>query len=103
MEGLLVVRMASSMNSDQQLYSNIRITSSGLLTIQGDIELMGNSRVIVESGGQLIIDGGTLSNVDLDLKPGSTLRIVNDGIIETRDGFTAPIGAVVEVEYGQIL
>ncbi len=103
MEGLLVVRMASSMNSDQQLYSNIRITSSGLLTIQGDIELMGNSRVIVESGGQLIIDGGTMSNVDLDLKPGSTLRIVNDGIIETRDGFTAPIGAIVEIEYGQLL
>lgn len=103
MEGLLVVRMASSMNSDQYFYGNIRITSSGLLTIQGDIELMGKSRVIVESGGQLIIDGGTLSNVELDLKPGSTLRIVNDGIIETRDGFTAPIGAIVEIEYGQLL
>ena len=59
--------------------------------------------VIVESGGHLIIDGGTLSNVELDLKPGSTLRIVNDGIIETRDSFTAPIGAIVEVEYGQIM
>ena len=102
-EGLLVVPTTRIMTTDEQLYCNILITSSGRLTIQNNIELMGNSRVIVESGGQLIIDGGTLSNVELDLKPGSTLRIVNDGIIETRDNFTAPIGAIVEVEYGQIM
>ncbi len=102
-EGLLVIRADSTMSTDQQLYSNIRITSNGQLTIQSDIELMGNSRVLVEPGGTLIIDGGMLSNVELVLKPGASLRIINNGILDTRDAFNAPIGAIVDVEYGQII
>lgn len=103
MEGLLIVRTAKTMNTTQQVYSNIRIKNSGQLTIQSDVELMGNSCVIVESGGSLIIDGGTLSNVELILKPGSSLQIINGGIIETRNGFTAPIGATVVINHGQIM
>ena len=103
MEGLLIIPAARTMNTDHQLYSNIRITNNGQLTIQSNIELMGNSRVIVESGGKLIISGGTLSNVDLVLKTGATLQITNGGIIETRNGFEAPVGAIVDIQYGQIL
>lgn len=103
MEALRVIPTAIIMNTDQQLYSNLRITSAGQLIIQNEVELMGNSQVIVESGGKLIINGGTLSNVDLILKPGATLRIINNGILETRDGFEAPIGAIVDIQYGQIL
>ena len=71
--------------------------------IQGDIELMGNSRVKVETGGKLIIDGGTLSNVNLVLKTGAYLQIINDGVLETRNGFNAPVGAIVNIENGKIL
>ncbi len=102
-EGLLIIRVDSTMNAEQQLYSNIRITSTGQLTIRGNIELMGNSHVIVEPGGALIIDGCTLSNVDLDIKSGAYLQIINNGVVETRDGFNAPVGAMVDVEHGQIL
>lgn len=103
MEALYVVQATVTMNSDQQLYSNLRITGTGQLTIQNDIELMGNSQVIVESGGKLILNGGKLSNTDLILKPGATLRIINNGILETRNGFETPIGAIVDIQYGKIL
>lgn len=79
------------------------ITETGQLTIQGDIEMGGNGTLTVESGGKLIIDGGRLSNAKLDLKPGATLRIINNGTIETRNGFTAPVGATVEISHGKIL
>lgn len=49
------------------------------------------------------MDGGILSNVELVLKPGATLRILNGGVIETRNGFTAPVGAKVEISHGKIL
>lgn len=103
MEGLLVIPTTKIITIDEQLYGNIRITSTGQLTVQGDVEMKGNSRVIVESGGKLIVNGGTLSNVDLVLMPGSTLRIINNGILETRNGFEAPVGAIVDIQYGQIL
>ena len=91
-------------DGDDVLFSTyIYIAGSGQLTIQSNIELMGNSSVIVEAGGKLIIDGGTLSNVDLVLKAGATLQLKNGGILETRNGFDAPVGAIVNMEYGQIL
>ena len=102
MEGLLIIPTACTI-TNQQLYSNIRITSTGQLTVQSNIELMGNSRVIVEAGGKLVINGGTLSNADLILKSGASLRIINGGTIETRNGFEAPVAPLVDIEYGQIL
>ncbi len=53
-------------------------------------------------GGQLVVDGGTMSNVDIDLKAGAALRIINGGIIETRNDFVAPVGAIVDITHGEI-
>lgn len=103
MEGLLIIKDSKSMTLDEQLYCNICVKSTGRLTIRGSIELLGNSSVIVEAGGKLIINGGTLSNADVILKPGATLRIINGGIIETQDGFDAPEGALIEITNGQII
>ena len=99
----MIIPSGITMNTDEQLYSNIRVKSNGQLTIKSNVELMGNSRVIVESGGKLIIDGGNLSNVNLILKAGSTLEIINGGIIETQNGFEAPMGAIVYISHGKIL
>ena len=91
------------MITDGHFYGNIRITNTGKLTIFSNVELKGNSRIIVESGGILNICGGKLSNVDLVLKPGATLEIKEGGILESRNGFEAPVGAVVTIDNGQIL
>lgn len=103
MEGLLVISTVKTFTTNEQIYSNICITRNGQLTIQSDVELMGNSRVIVEGEGKLIINGGTLSNVDLFLKPGATLRIINNGTIETHNTFEAQVGSIVDIVYGKII
>lgn len=103
MEGLLVIPTTRTLNTNQQLYSNILITSYGQLTIQGNIELVGNCEVIVESGGKLVIDGGTLSNADILLESGSSLQIINGGVIDTSYGIKAQLGSTVDIIYGQIL
>lgn len=102
-EGLLIIPSDSIMNTNQIIYSNIRIKSTAHLTIQNNVELMGNCRVIVESGGQLIIDGGKLSNVDIELKTGATLRVINDGTIECHNKIIAPVGALIDIVNGKII
>jgi hypothetical protein len=42
-------------------------------------------------------------HAELELKTGATLQIINGGIIETRNGFFAPIGVIVDIVNGQIL
>lgn len=103
MDGLFVVTTTDTLDLAPQKYFNIRITSSGQLTIKNDVEMMSNNRIIVENGGMLIIDGVTLSNEELELKSGASLQIINGGIIETRNGFIAPIGVIVDIVNGQIL
>ena len=103
MEGLLYVSKTSSITDNECIYGNILITRTGQLTIQSDIEQGVNGTLIVESGGILIIDGGKLTNANVDLKPGATLRIINNGTIETRSGFKAPVGAKVDIKHGKIL
>ncbi len=65
--------------------------------------MIGTSKIIVESGCKIIINGGKLSNATVELKPGATLRILNGGILETRSGFESPVGAIVDIDSGQIL
>ena len=103
LESLLVIPTTKIMDKNGQLWGIIRVKNSGQLTIQGNLEHRGNGILTVESGGKLIIDGGKLINANLDLKPGATLRIINNGTIETRNGFTAPVGAKVEISHGKIL
>lgn len=103
LEGLLIIPSDSIMNTDQIIYSNIRIKSSAQLTIKNNVELMGNSHVIVESGGELTIDGGKLSCVNIELKTGATLRIINDGTIDCQNKVIAPIGALVDIVKGKII
>ncbi len=103
MDGLLVIPSTETITTDEQLYCNMRITETGKLTVQSDVEMMGNSRVIVEFGGKLIIDGGTISNIELELMPGAYLQITDGGILETRNGFNAPVGAIVDIQSGKIL
>lgn len=102
MEGLLIISTTQTIATDQQLYSNIRITSTGQLTVQSDVSMIGNCSIIVETGGKLIIDGGSISNVDILLKSGASLQIVNDGVIEIRNGLEAAQGAMVDITRGSI-
>lgn len=102
-EGLLIIPSDSILNTDQEIYGSIRITSTGKLTIQSEVEMRGNSCVIIESGGKLIIDGGKLSNVDVVIKSGASLQIINGGVIDIRDSFVTNLGATVDIGNGQIL
>jgi hypothetical protein len=103
LDGLLYIPSSNTISVNDSLHSNIRITSTGQLTVQSNVVMIGNGKVIVDAGGKLIIDGGRLSNVDIILKAGATLIIINGGVIECQDDFIAPVGAIVDIENGQIM
>ena len=103
MEGLQIVSSIQLMTTSQHYYGNIRITNGGQLHIQGNVQFMGNSCLVVENGAKLVIDSGTVSDVNLVMKSGSTLQIINGGTLKTNNGFDAPAGVVVDVIHGQIL
>ena len=101
-EGLYVLPGDSTMAANCQIVNNICVSCTGQLVIKGKVELTDNNRIIVDAGGKLIVDGGTLSNADIIVKPGATIRLIHEGMVVTRRGFTAPLGAIVDINSGKI-
>lgn len=102
-EGLYILSSDSTMNSDEQICNNLCIPNTKQLTINSHVELAGNNRIIVDAGGMLFINGGTLYNADIVLKSGALLRISHDGVIKTRKGLKVPQGAIVDIKSGKII
>ena len=101
-ESTIVISTAVVWNSNQQIYDDIIIANGGQLTIQGNTQMAGSSNLTVNSGGKLIVNGGNLSNVNLILNTGSSLEMINGGILESRSGFSAPLGVSVVITDGRI-
>ena len=100
---IIFVNVTDDYIQNRTFDNNICISSSGQLVIKSNVELTGNNRIIVDAGGKLIVDDGTLSNADIIVKPGATIRITHEGMVMTRRGFKAPLGAIVDIISGKIL
>ena len=90
--------------SNNTINKRLGIVKYGVLTIKGTTTLEGYSQIRVCEGGTLIVDGGTLQNADIILVPGCTVIIRHNGKINMASGkeFQAPVGAVVNIESGEI-
>ena len=90
--------------ADSTITQRIGIVNGGTLTISGTSTLSGNAKIRVCEGGTLIVDGGTLSDADIDLIPTSTLILRNGGTINMASGktFSAPVGVIVQIDDGEI-
>lgn len=66
--------------------------------------MFGRTTITVENGGRLIVDGGVITNADIQLQNGSQLQLLNGGVVVVRtdSDFYAPIGSVVNATYGKI-
>ena len=64
----------------------------------------GGAKIIVNSGGVLIVDGGTIQNANIEMKAGSQIVIKNAGTVNTLSniGLTVPVGANAAILYGTV-
>lgn len=101
----IVISSLVNYNTVRNFRHNIRITNGGHLRITNTTTLRNAAQIIVENGGILTIDGGTLKNARITFNTGSTLNIQNNGTIRKAAGqdFAVPIGTVVNAPYGNIL
>lgn len=85
--------------------SNIRIPVGASLTIANIMNLLGRISIIIESGGELVINGGILTNAVVNIAAGGKLTIKNNGklILRTGTDFEVPIGALFDCKYGKVL
>lgn len=94
-----------SYSTRQSFGVNIAITSGSTFTVYDILNMLGRVTITVQSGGHLIVDGGVITNVKINLASGSKLTLKNHGklVMRTNTDFYAPVGALVDMEYGEII
>lgn len=106
LRGLQTTHIATNLTYTERAfsYTNICVCNMSKLTIQSTLTLYGNTKIVVEPNGELVIDGGILQNADIELSVGSRLSLKNGGCVIMRNGkdFYAPIGANVTISEGMI-
>ena len=90
--------------NDKQRDHGVGSCDHSILTVQDILNLFGRVIVTIEPGGELVIDGGVVTNAVVNLTVGSKLTIKNGGklIMRTGTDFEAPTGALIEIENGAI-
>lgn len=100
-----VVSGTETYTSRKSIYTNIRIPSTSILCVKNICNIFGQVNIYIESGGELIIDGGVITNANIIMNSGSKLTIKNTGklVMRTNTDFSAPLGAIVDVSNGEFL
>ena len=83
------------------LLNHVKIISGGILTISDYLLCHSSVVITIEGNGQLIVDGGIISNVRIDLRDDARLVLRNNGVIAMRAGTELNGGRIV-IESGTI-
>lgn len=100
----ITIKTAITYSTNCTTTKHIGIVKNGILTVTGTTTMTGDAKIRVCENGILIVDGGTIDNARIELVPGSHLIIRNNGSINmaNNEEFSAPQGAIVDIEYGSI-
>ena len=101
----LLISGNTTYTTREEKYTHIVITPNSKLTVKNILNLFGRVNIYIASGGQLIIDGGVVTNAEIIMSSGSQLTIENGGILvkRTNTSLEAPLGAIIDVQHGKIL
>lgn len=100
----LTINSVMACSDDGYIHNDVRIVTGGKLTITGDIMKDDNSSITVEEGGELIINGGTITQGNVAVKSGGKLSITGGGEIRLSDSnnFKVEKGGILNQSFGKV-
>lgn len=100
----IVINTDTVWNEDNYVYNNVRIISGGKLKVSADVRKYFTSSIIVESGGELVIDGGVITHGSIIVKDNGTMSITGGGEIRLSDSnnFKVEQGGIFNQSFGKV-
>jgi hypothetical protein len=78
-------------DSDNFIWQHVVVKDSGILNVSSKIKFYKGVNILVQSNGELNVDGGKLENVDIKVLSGGKLYVKNKGKIKKyKQFYTAP-------------
>jgi len=91
-------------NMNMDIASTVSVESGATLTISAQINVVEFSKITVNSGGTLIVDGGKLLFTNIEVQNGGSLILRNNGMIKLhrKGALKINAGATFNHQYGDV-
>lgn len=92
-------------NSDTTHCGNIVVTDNAILTITAQLTMNPAAKIIVQNGGTLIVDTGSVVNANIDVQASARLHLLHNGTLYLKrfGNLNVRLGAEANMEYGCVL
>ena len=100
----IVIREKTIWNTRKQVNPNLIVKDGGELTISAAVFMNRDSKIIVEAGGCLIVDGGIINQTCMKICSGGKFILRNNGQLKRKDAdvFETELGSEILIESGTI-
>ena len=91
-------------NNDNYLYNDVRVVDGGKLTISANIMKYPTSTIFVESGGELVVDEGSIVRGCIVVSSSAKLSLIDGGkiLLEEPNFFKMEEGGVLDIKSGYL-
>lgn len=91
-------------NEDDYIYNNVRVVNGGKLIVSADVKKYFMSTITIEDGGELIIDGGSITRGSVIVKSNGEMSITGGGELRLSDSnnFRIEQGGIFYQSLGKI-
>lgn len=105
-DSIIYITQNTVWSNRKYVYHNVYVNSGKTLRITNDINFYRGVTLNLASGSKLIVDGATLTDVDINYigTTGTSIQILHNGTIKCVDNqdFVVPLGVTLDIDYGKI-
>ena len=100
----IVISTNTTWNEENYIHSNVRIVDGVKLTITANTKMYFTSCITIESGGELIIDNGSITRGNIIVKNDGKMSIFNNGKVRlsNADNLKVELGGIFSQTFGKV-
>ena len=98
------ITSSTTINADTIICGNIVIENNAILSLSANLTMNPAAKILVKSGGHLLVDGGVIINSKIKVSDYGKLTLRNNAILKQHSHGDLNIGThgILNIEYGQI-
>lgn len=100
----LIISNDTTISTNLILCGNLTVTNNATLIVGAELTMNPAAKIILQNGGKLVVDGGSVINANIDVHALSKLMLINNAklYLTKFDSVTIQLGAEADLEYGEI-
>ena len=100
-----IINNNQTWNTNRTQCGSIIVTNNATLTVTATLTMNPSAKIILQDGGKLIVNGGSIINSTIEVNNSAKLQLLNDGMLylKQRGNIEVLLGGEANLDYGRVL